>query len=153
MTGLIASMSLVISNLSSITRSYAEFTASQIAIEGIEVVRNIRDSNWLVDGRAWDAGLNGDGTAIAVFNHAQNTWLLDFGPNSMTDESTLIHREGNFLLQNVVPPAGVTLPYRRLITIDSQGTDYKKMITSEVQWDIKGEIRSIMAQEELYDWR
>lgn len=49
MTGLISVMTLVISNLTGAREAAMRYQAVNLAREGIELVRNARDSNWLAD--------------------------------------------------------------------------------------------------------
>ena len=71
-----AILALTTSNIVGQKESEFQIVANNLAREGIEVVRNIRDSNWL-GGQAWDQGLVGN-IAIAEFNPANNSWQLDF---------------------------------------------------------------------------
>lgn len=69
-------------------------TAMNLAREGIELVRNIRDSNWLTSGSAWDTGIAdpaaGDIYAVpsiptsTIFNPATEYTKLVFRPTSWT---------------------------------------------------------------------
>lgn len=154
MTGVFGSLTLVISNIASVNKAYNTLIATQLAQEGIEVVRNLRDSNWLKKGVSWDNGLQGvaDNTAIAVFDVASNSWQLDFTPNDFNDDATILHRVGLTYIQSLTNPGGIITPFRRLITIIDQGGN-KKIVRSEVQWQIKEEKKSIVAEEYLYNWR
>lgn len=63
-TGLISVMTLVISNLTSAREAALRYQAVNLAREGIELIRNKRDSNWLADKDAWD-GIDAE---AAIFN-------------------------------------------------------------------------------------
>ena len=107
-TALIAAVSL--STLTLMTAKQAEFrlVAVNLAREGIEVVRNIRDSNRLANvANPLDAGLvsGTDYTAVPVF--AAGFWTLDFAPNSIVDVGA-----------QVISVNGTSLPFRRLLTLD-----------------------------------
>lgn len=93
LTGIFAIVSLSIATISAGRLSEFSFIASDLSREGIEVVRAMRDTNWLErergvleDGeirRAWDHGLvgeGGDSSAVAKFDPEQNQWALDFSP-------------------------------------------------------------------------
>ncbi|OGY53763.1 MAG: hypothetical protein A3A24_02525 [Candidatus Buchananbacteria bacterium RIFCSPLOWO2_01_FULL_46_12] len=152
--------------------SESQITANSLAREGIEVVRNIRDSNWLA-GQAWDAGLVGPGsglssiTAIPVFDHLANSWVLDFS----ADESTTVNIFGGVYNQQKVgvPVQGLTTPFRRLLTLYSIcqlangsqhqsidcGADKKVGIKVEaaVNWLERGQPHQIKLESLLYDWK
>lgn len=126
--GLFAVWGLFISNYTSEREAAARLIGVNFAREGIEVVRNIRDSNWLLetenlscsypgysntsDPCPWYAGiLTGDGTATvnnlqsdseATGPDAATALNLDFSSNAITDDTTLI---------------SASTSYRRLITL------------------------------------
>lgn len=136
MTSTIASLGLVIATRTVSGVSKAQILASNLAREGVEVVRGIRDDNWLAidsgwrDRDEWNAGLffsldpNAfDYSAIPMFAPANNLWQLTFGPNDIDDSRTIIYinpSNGRFLqVDNPANlPAGyVATSYRRLLSI------------------------------------
>jgi hypothetical protein len=58
--GLVSIISLVIFNINTQGYSHNMLIASNLAREGVEVIRNIRDSNWLDTTKEWDDGLIAD---------------------------------------------------------------------------------------------
>jgi len=68
-----AILALAVSNVVGQKASEFQVRANNLAREGIEAVRSIRDSNWLA-GDDWDSGLQGD---RAVFDDTTNSWSLD----------------------------------------------------------------------------
>jgi len=58
--GLIGLMVLVSATISASSVSASRLLAANLAQEGIELVRGIRDSNWL-QGQAWDTGIGRTG--------------------------------------------------------------------------------------------
>ncbi|MBI4281523.1 hypothetical protein HY625_01740 [Candidatus Uhrbacteria bacterium] len=65
-TGVIAALTLAIANLSGSVASETRIVGANLAREGVEVARNIRDSNWIA-GASWDASL-ADGTYLVAWN-------------------------------------------------------------------------------------
>lgn len=63
-TGLVSVMTLVISNLTNAREAALRYQAVNLAREGMELMRNKRDSNWLEDKNAWD----GIATTVATLN-------------------------------------------------------------------------------------
>lgn len=64
-----------------------EFIALNLAREGVEVAKNIRDSNWLI-GNKWDEGLyfGNDTTATVEFEPLTSTWKLNFVSEDIYDQ-------------------------------------------------------------------
>ncbi len=174
LTGLIGALALTISNLSGTQESNTRVVASNLAREGIDVVRNIRDTNWLKN-LTWDAGLyfGTDYTAIAVFNPTLNQWQLNFSPNNIDDAAAKLYRlENNLYIQDISPPEGVETLYSRLLTLDpicfnsltrvetisggSCGLGEEKIgirVKSEVTWIESGRSHKITLEDRLYNWK
>lgn len=121
-----------------------QLVASYLAQEGIEIVRNIRDTNFLgihkVGGGSWtDGGLGG----------------CSGGCEAQYDSSGLILSTGNFL--NIQGNGlygygvGTRTPFKRTITIASIGPEQIE-VSVEVFWDERGQTRRVKAATELYNW-
>lgn len=173
-TGLVGALSLTISNLSGVGEAGTRGVASNLAKEGIDVVRNIRDTNWLKNS-VWDDGLSSgsDFTAIAVFNPTTNAWRLDFTSNGASDAAAKLYREENNLyLQDMTPPGEVETLYSRLIILDpicfNAATETETItgnlcgggeekigirVKSEVVWTESGRPHSIVLEDRLYNWQ
>jgi type II secretory pathway pseudopilin PulG len=98
MVGVVGTLTLAFSSVRAGTESEARVLAVNLAREGIEVVKNIRDSNWLKieegnfsatcadEGPCWDQFTHGgpdntnDYTCIAIFNG--QTWSLNCDPDN-----------------------------------------------------------------------
>lgn len=74
-TGVISGLSLTSYNLNTVFFSETRLIAANIAREGIEAVRQIRDSNWL-GGAVWNQGIvvAGQYRLTVNFNQAANQW-------------------------------------------------------------------------------
>ena len=121
------------------------FEASYLAQEGVEIVRNIRDSNFLkihngVGGSNWDdfglatcsAGCQADSTS---------TSLVAFADTFLQFNSGLYSHIGS----------GSDSFYKREITITSSGTDVLDVNVS-VRWQDRGQSREIEADTQMYNW-
>ena len=113
------------------------FLASQLANEGLELVRNLRDSNWL-SGNDWDNGLMScslmceidyNDTVLVAVN--QNRFLKIDSNNFYNYES------------------GTASKFKRKITIQKIGVVLNTKV--EVMWSGKGS--PFLAEGNLYDWR
>lgn len=139
--GLTGIITLAWWNLVGGQESESRIIAANLAREGIEVVRAIKDSNWLTcenwddeqNCTTWDysddsdfandleARINNDYTAIAVFNPESNQWHLDFTPNDFSHAGTQMYLDKNngYYLQDSTPPAsGNPVSYYRLLWLD-----------------------------------
>ncbi len=114
----------------------SRLVAVYLAQEGVELVRNIRDGNWLEPGgTAWDAGL-ADGEYIIDYDDA---YLKSF------EDEVLNLDTNNFYSYDLI-----TKPtkFKRKITITKMTVDELKVFV-KVEWP-EG---SVIIQEHLYDWK
>lgn len=174
-TGLVGVLALTISNLSGVGESSTRIVASNLAREGIEVVRNIRDTNWLKN-QAWDLGLEEgtDYTAIAIFDPLTNKWRLDFSPDSIDDTEARLYYDNGIYRQNTTTPPGTPTIYFRLLSLDeicknnvtlvevirtsgdsclASETKVGIRIKSEVKWVESGRTHTMIAEDRIYNWR
>lgn len=152
-TGMISSVALIIGSLAAGQQSSDQIVASNLAWEGIEVVKNIRDSNYLA-GAAWNTGLTGaDTSAIAIWDDAANTWTINFSPSALTDAAAVMYRSAGIYKQSTTTPPGQATNFSRLITLDPNGTVNMLIVRSQVLWTEKGASRTTTAETRLYDWR
>ncbi len=127
--GLFAAISLVYSNLTLVQRDADEIVAVNLAREGIEFAKNMRDSNWLA-GADFDAGMKngtipGDFTATPAWEgvFSPGTLSLNFTADDFSSDFTNVVKTSENILLNppsVTPPPGVTYaptPYKRLLTL------------------------------------
>lgn len=114
----------------------SRLTAAYLAKEGVEITRNIRDTNW-VEGASWKDGLNaGD-------------WRADY------DDGELTLYVGSFL--NLTASgfysysAGTPTQFKRKITITNIAADVLK-VSVLIEWQEKARQYSFTAEEYLYNW-
>jgi prepilin-type N-terminal cleavage/methylation domain-containing protein len=135
--------------ISYITLSNSKLTASYLAQEGIELVRNMRDNNWLeVGSPSWDTGLTNCSAGCEI----------DYNDSNFTAYS------GNFLKIESVSglygyEAGAQTKFKRKIEIipvdnvPADGINDILEITVSIEWSERGGNYSIEAKEKLYNWR
>lgn len=92
--GVISITSLGVAMLTQARLTNKTVVANQLAREGIEVVRSVRDGNWLlsedgmlVDFRA-DLSSKNDYTAVPEWDSTSNIWVMDFLPFEFGDCGT-----------------------------------------------------------------
>lgn len=182
-TAISSALTLVSSSINAEKNSQALLGAGNLAREGIEAVRAIRDSNWLA-GAQWDLGIAGgagfDYTGIPVFAPASNSWSISWTPNAVSTTAPRVcrHTTGAHIgLQVNTTAAGcaagtVDTGYRRLVIVDAicdngpgnytvvtSGTgcgSAEKVgirVTSRVLWAVGTNVRTLNMEERLYNWR
>ena len=112
-----------------------KLTAAYLAQEGIEIVRNIRDTNWL-RGLAWDTGLT-------ICQPADNKFCDNPFPGN------ILRRISGFYSYDGGGGASI---FRRKITITPEAGNILKVI-AEVTWQERTRNYKINVQENLYNWR
>ncbi|OHA66767.1 MAG: hypothetical protein A3C82_00680 [Candidatus Wildermuthbacteria bacterium RIFCSPHIGHO2_02_FULL_47_12] len=120
----------------------SQFVASYLAQEGLEIVRNMRDANFLKmhkgAGGQWNDGL----TACAAGCGADysDTALGSF-------QNTLLKLNNGFYTYD----AGTDTIFTRKITIDSLTAELLK-VSVDVSWQDRGDTRTVRGATELYNW-
>lgn len=170
-SGIFAVMSLVIGNLTTERAGTMRVQALNLAREGLEAVKNIRDSNWVAGDTTWNGIIDSDQTAQLTFGRNDGTITLDFTPNSI-DEASVYQSDGVYL-QGSEAVGGVKTPFSRLISIQpilcieeeelndkcvelgfiSPDNAVGIIINSQVEWYEAGRRHELILREKLYDWR
>ena len=122
--------------------------AINLAQEGIEVIRNMRDTNWL-KGNDWrlgiGEGLELGGKKVGCVNYDSSSLITPCSGRglSINDNGIFIHS------------SEPNTPFSRTITIDYQldqeGIGYLS-VSSAVEWQVREKQNLIEAKEHLYDW-
>lgn len=123
----------------------ARLVASSLAEEGIEAIRNFRDTNWLND-KDWQAGppntlANGDYELVVssgglVLEPFTDRFLL-------FDSSTGLY---NYL-------SGNQTTYKRKITISGIGNPSEMTVVSLVTWRTDSRDYNFSIEEKLFNWK
>lgn len=137
--GLVSALTLINTSLFYVFNISDRLIAANLAAEGIELVRNIRDGNWL-QGTQWDSGLN-DGDYQLGYRSDR---LRPFG---LRGDSLLIDSDGFY---NYIS-GGIT-PYKRKISIMNL-SGYEIRVISLVTWERKGISYTSSAEDHLFDWK
>lgn len=117
--------------------SISRLTASYLAQEGIEIVRNIRDNNWIKGNSLWSDGLaTGDYEADYI-----NTAL-----QGNSNRNLRIDNDGRYNYGS-----GDTSIFKRTISIQNIDDDTLG-VSVLVSWKEKDKENSITVQENLYNW-
>lgn len=164
-TGIVAALTLAIGSLSGAGASESRIIAVNLAREGIEIVRNRRDSNWVAV-RSWDAGI----LAVGEENAYAPQWNADTQQMELVPLSSST-TQGRLY---VVPETGMVSPsdtgqatrfFRRIILTNlcadgGSACGQSDRVGIRVQSDVAWERRGVFPQKpqvsvvgELYKWR
>ena len=135
--GLIGVISLSLQNIKTQNINGNTFIASQLAKEGIELIRNKRDSNWF-DKKLWNDSL------------ASGKYKIDyegnFSPVASINEANLkINKDGYNSIK------GDDSIFDRMIEINNDNPDYLD-VKCTVRWQEKGDYHEYIVETYLYNW-
>jgi len=139
-TAIVASISLISYSVSSIVSNQNKMIAIHLAQEGIEIVKNIRDTNWLLDKRGelnWRDGLD-EGNYRVQYNQVS---LLSFSNTSLKINSNNIYQYSS----------GSRTPFYRRISIVHISNEQIKVVC-EITWQEKARNKSVQLESRLYNW-
>lgn len=143
LVGLVGALALITTSLFYVSNIQDRLIAANLAAEGIEMVRNIRDNNWL-RGDSWNSGLaNGD------YQVAYNSMAL----SAYSGQPFLFDSTTNLYDYDI---SGTITPYVRKISITNmpnmqEANEIK--VVSEVTWQRRGVAYSSSAEDHLFNWK
>ncbi|MBU0598593.1 hypothetical protein KKF61_06435 [Patescibacteria group bacterium] len=177
-TGLVATIALIVTSINAGRESINKLVGASLSREGIEIVRNIRDSNWIDpdSGVSWDDGLTGDNTAIPVIDGSSDI-ILDFAVNDFTDFTKIFLNNGQYVQGGTA--SGEQTRFYRLIYInelcqDDTGAEeivplsssndcltefggtYSQVgirVVSEVRWPSAMSNKKLIIEDRFYNWQ
>lgn len=148
-TALVASIALLSFSISGISANKSKLIAASLVQEGLEIVRNIRDSNWFAGNTGPDDGTGTDWreglgeTLGSTFHTVQYDELTVLSG----DPSLYINTNG-FYTHN---ETSTVTSFERKIYIEYIDNNQIK-VTCEVNWKERGRDRNITAETRLYNW-
>lgn len=128
--GLIGAMNLVARTFIQARLISSKLVAAYLAQEGMEIVRNIRDTNW-IQGNDWDLGI-GDGNQQADYNDQALTAY----------QNSFLKFDNSFYTYD----SGTDTKFKRKINIQKSGDEISVTVT--ISWDS----HEIQAFEKIYNW-
>jgi len=137
--GLVGVLSLIIKNIQSQNYNKNSLIAYQLAQEGIELVREVRDTNWKL---------------LQSFNYnlADGTYYLDYldivPVASAAPEPLYLSGTGYYSHD----PSGTASGFNRLVTIETIDASSIR-VTSSVSWQIRNQDFNYDLETILYDWK
>jgi prepilin-type N-terminal cleavage/methylation domain-containing protein len=141
-SGITGLMVLVNRSMGFANLAFNQLTAANLAQEGIELVRNIRDNNWM-NKKNWLTGLNVGTYQIDYLDGK----LIDF---SEREEQTLFFDEDNGY-SYIYASGGETFYYRKIeLTLIN---DNELRVKSIIIWSAKGGKNfETIAEDHLFNW-
>ena len=121
----------------------SKLIASYLAQEGIEIVKNIRDSNFL---KVYKTGIGDWADGLMNCSSGCEGDYTSNNLSSCTDQKLKTDAEGTFYNYSLEKDT----PFSRKITITQEGNILKVLV--EVFWNEKGRDYDFSAQENLYKW-
>jgi len=142
--GLIGISSLLLQNMQveGVTKNY--LVASMLAQEGVELVRNVRDENWLLFTDDWLEDIPA-GTFAIDYNGRDS---IDYGASYINDRPQL-YMDGAGFYSHTASARGTA--FKRVITLDDYG-DYF-LLTVDVFWTSRFGERHYTINTTLFNWR
>ncbi|MCK5510222.1 hypothetical protein KAI65_01580 [Candidatus Parcubacteria bacterium] len=162
--GILGVFSLILQNIQVQKVNKNILIASMLAQEGLELVRNIRDDNWIIAGNDWDLDIAGWNNDDFTIDYAMILADADDGDNDndITEEAgTALYKDGANNFYTHTAAGNTATQFFRLIAADGIDAsipvdgviDYYK-VKSHVQWkDNKGVLKNYIAETYLYNWR
>ena len=144
-TALGGSLVLISKSVGRLSIPRNKIVAANLAAEGIEVVRNIRDSNWLDPASvSWD-----DGLSPGIYHVDYNS--VDVLGGGVTDQLYLDPVSGFYSHTSGPNPS----PFSRHIVIadreDSESIPYME-VRSIIDWQERDVDKQFIVVDHLYDW-
>jgi len=168
--GISAVMTLVVSNIAVNAKSLDYLVATNLAREGIEMVRNQRDANWYV-GAPFDTGIKDPALYAAVIDY--NNPNFTFLPDDIDTPACRLLRFNGIYNHDVGDPTD----YYRIIRLNDICSDTSAVpvssgevvktngadcgglekigidIISHIRWTEKGDEKNLELRGRVYNWR
>jgi len=145
---LVGISSLLLQNMQveRLTKDYV--VASMLSQEGVELVRNIRDENWVLRDD-WLNDIDGSDTFSIDYRGRAS---IDTAPDTVGHPDAKLYFDGAGFYSH--DPTPRSTPFSRLITIDaSNESDGYIFITVDVMWGGRFGERHYIIDTTLFNWR
>ena len=145
--GVSAAFALIQGTLTFSKTTSARLTSAYLAQEGLEIIRNIRDSNWLEQrdnpALAWDYGIS-----------VGSSYGLDYQSSVFPDSlcsGEFLKFDGNYFNCRPVSSSNIQTNFKREITV--QKPVGKMIVQVKVSWTGPSGTQQVQAETELYNWK
>lgn len=178
-TSIASALALVQSSITATRVGGTQIVAANLAREGVEVIRSLRDSNWLKS-QSFQVGLvdpGGNKTARPLLDLENGSWTASFASTALSSPNATVYlTTSGAYVQADAPPTGATISlYSRVVTLQHVCRDVTSgverlvggsgtclasellvglAVSSSVRYrNIGGQFRTLTIEERLYDWR
>ena len=146
--GLLSIMTLMTNSLKAQTLNRNTLVAYNLAQEGLELIRNVRDTNWR-SGLTWNQGFVG---TPAGLNYKVD--YLHFTPMAVNDISEARLQIASSTAYYLHDENSSNSVFSRLITVKAATTTApSSSVTALIEWNEQGQKRHFELTTELYDWK
>lgn len=144
---LIGLVALIVQNIQAQYVNKNNLIASQLAQEGVEMVRNVRDRNWIIGNDFYqDIGNVGSQKLFAIGALGASSIV---NVSDLADMNTVLHlSEGETV--NATSSPGYMAEFRRMASTTLSGDALN--VDCIVEWRERGNTRRYIASEVLYNW-
>ncbi|MEA3464156.1 MAG: prepilin-type N-terminal cleavage/methylation domain-containing protein [Patescibacteria group bacterium] len=140
--GLTGILSLIVQNIQAQYINKNALIASQLAQEGLELIRNVRDENWLATPAIWAFSSIAEEDGSKLF-------AIDFDGMTSVDSSSL-KIDTDYYLHSGSADSG----FSRIIQTENNHLASSTVVSCIVEWkEKKGGEHKYVAETVLYDWR
>ena len=142
--GVGGAFSLIYQTLSAVYTVRSELTASFLAQEGVEIVKNLRDNAWLESRAATSTSW------LANLSEAGGSYEVDYSTQSLSraDNSTYLRVDSNGFINY---SSGSQTNFTRSITLTNVSTTTVKVVVN-IGWETGGRDHSLEIVENLTNW-
>ncbi len=144
--GMVGVLSLVIQNVEAQYINKNVLMASGLAQEGLELVRNTRDFNWLTPGNSWNQDIVGDGTYTIDYGGRSS---INPAVNTINDAGARLYLDADGFYSHSAS-ASATNFYRLITVVDN--TTYLD-VKCAIRWKDGTQNHDYAAETYLYNWR
>jgi len=146
--GVVGTFAVIQKIIISTASSSSKLMASCLAQEGIEVIRNIRDSNWLDPSLDWDERISvvPEGNPDVHYLDYRSVDFPDLANCNGKEYLKYSDSEGFYICSD-----DLNAKFKRKIIITKEDVDKMKVLV-KVEWQELGKTNVISVQEDLYNW-
>lgn len=144
--GMVGVLTLVVQNVQVQYINKNVLIASHLAQEGLELVRNVRDNNWLTPGHGWTQDIVGDGTYTVDYRGRTS---INASVNDINDAGARLYIDNNGFYSHLA--SSQATKFYRLITVADHGSYLD--VECKIRWLEKAQNYDYTAKTLLYDWR
>ena len=145
--GMIGTLSLISQNIRSQSVNEKTMVAYQLAQEGVELVRNLRDTNWNYN-NDWRTGMETDGIYVMDYEGLLPTKLTTQSQGDLFLDTNGMYRHNSL---NTTKSG-----FNRVIDIEAAPAEEVQKyitVTVNVSWEDHGKPYIYSLEAQLYDWK